>query len=99
MRVGLNLIGKRPTGSIPADHPLVLLAQRCLLDQGLEPHLSIGSTDASIPLHQGLPAICLGLTAGKGAHTAEEFIYTEPLEKGLEQLLALVVGVFGLPDF
>jgi acetylornithine deacetylase/succinyl-diaminopimelate desuccinylase-like protein len=86
-------VGNRPAGNLPADHPLVLLAMRCLKTQGISPHLSIGSTDANIPLNRGFPAVCIGLTAGHGAHTLKEYINTEPLAAGMAQLLALVEGV------
>jgi di/tripeptidase len=89
-----EIIGQRPAGSIPEDHPLVQLAVRSLREQGKRAHLTIGSTDANIPLSQGLPAVCVGLTHGGGAHTTGEFIYTAYLEKGLAQLAALVRGSF-----
>jgi len=89
-----EIIGQRPAGSIPEDHPLVQLAVRSLREQGKRAHLTIGSTDANIPLSQGLPAVCVGLTHGGGAHTTGEFVYTAYLEKGLAQLAALVRGSF-----
>jgi len=57
---------------------------------GLEPVLTIGSTDANIPLSKGLPALVLGLTRGSGAHTLDEAIEVEPVEQGLEQLVQFV---------
>ena len=94
VRVIIDLIGTRPSGGIPADHPLVMLAKRGLLDQGMQPHLSIGSTDINLPLSRGLPAICIGLTTGGGAHTPAEYILTEPLSTGLEQVLSVVTGAY-----
>jgi tripeptide aminopeptidase len=91
--VTAELIGSRPAGKIAADHPLVRLARRCLEDQGIPPNLSIGSTDANVPLSRGLPAICIGLTTGQGAHTVNESINSEPIAKGLAQAAALVEGV------
>ncbi len=96
IEVVIEQIGHRPAGEIPSDHPLVMLARQSLAAQGIEPHLTIGSTDASVPLSRGLPAICLGLTTGKGAHTAQEYIHVKPLAKGLEQLLLVVEGVYTL---
>ncbi len=88
--VNWEAIGKRPAGEIPAEHPLVRLAQDCLRAVNLEPHLNIGSTDANLPLSLGLPAITIGLTNGGRAHTVHEFINIPPLEKGMEQLVRLV---------
>jgi di/tripeptidase len=85
-----TLIGERPSCALRPDHPLVALAEQSLVAQGITPFLSIGSTDASIPLSRGFPAVCVGLTTGSGAHSLDEFIHTDPVEKGLEQMLWLV---------
>jgi len=89
-----EIIGRRPAGSIPENHPLVKLATQTLKIQETRSHLNIGSTDATVPLSQGLPAICIGLTHGRGAHTTGEFLFTEYLQKGLEQVLAITTKVF-----
>jgi acetylornithine deacetylase/succinyl-diaminopimelate desuccinylase-like protein len=89
-----EVIGLRPSGRIPASHPLVRLAERCLIEQGLRPNLTIGSTDANLPLSLGLPALCLGLSTGGGAHTVDEYVNISPLNQGMEQLLGVVEGAF-----
>jgi len=94
LEITVEVIGRRPAGEIPADHPLVLLAGDCLRSQGFSPVLAIGSTDANIPLSLGLPAVAVGLTRGGAAHTVHEYIQTGPLEKGMEQLVQLVVRIF-----
>jgi tripeptide aminopeptidase len=88
--VSAEVIGRRPAGEISLEHPLVQLAARCLQAQGISPRINIGSTDANVPLSRGLPAICIGLTAGGGAHTTDEFINKPPLAGGLAQLVSLV---------
>jgi acetylornithine deacetylase/succinyl-diaminopimelate desuccinylase-like protein len=90
VRVTTEVIGHRPAGGIPSDHPLVRLAVECIEMQGIQANTNIGSTDANIPLSRGYPSICLGLTMGEGAHTVREFIYTPPLSKGLSQLVEVV---------
>lgn len=92
--VRAEIIGQRPAGEISPEHPLVRLAQQRLIKQRVEPELHIGSTDANLPLSLGLPAVCIGLTTGGGAHTTGEFIHTRPLAQGLAQLVGLVEGVF-----
>jgi acetylornithine deacetylase/succinyl-diaminopimelate desuccinylase-like protein len=88
-----EVIGDRPVGEISPEHPLIRLAKQSLEDVGIEPCLNIGSTDANIPLSCGLPAVCLGLTTGGGAHTVDEYINTKPLEQGIKQLIAVVEGI------
>jgi acetylornithine deacetylase/succinyl-diaminopimelate desuccinylase-like protein len=94
VQVTKDVIGRRPAGEIPTDHALVQLVKDCLADRGLRAALAIGSTDANIPLSRGIPAVCVGLTSGSGAHTQNEYINLEPIEKGLEFLISVVLGAF-----
>ncbi len=97
-RSGVNIeaqvIGQRPAGEIAVNHPFVLRAKECLREQGLEPGLISGSTDANVPLSKGYPAIVLGVTTGGGAHTIHEYINTPPIAQGLEQLVKFVSRVW-----
>jgi tripeptide aminopeptidase len=82
-----RVIGVRPAGELSTNHPLIKLAEECLREQSLEVVLTSGSTDANIPLSKHYPAIVLGVTTGGGEHTTKEFINTEPVAKGMEQLV------------
>jgi acetylornithine deacetylase/succinyl-diaminopimelate desuccinylase-like protein len=93
VRTQARLIGQRPVGEIPSKHPLVVLASRALEAAGIQPRYNIGSTDANIPLSCGLPAICLGLTTGNGAHTLEEYVHLHPLAQGMDQLAWVIEGL------
>jgi len=88
-------IGARPAGEMSSNHPLVKLAEECLREQGLEPHLTSGSTDANIPLSKGYSALVLGVTRGGGAHTKNEFMEVKPIEMGMEHLVKFVEQVWG----
>jgi len=92
--VEADVIGQRPAGELSPDHPLVTLAEECLREQGLEPVLITGSTDANIPLSRGYPAIVLGISTGGSAHTVHEYINTEPVEQGIAQLANFVERVW-----
>lgn len=87
----IEIVGDRAGGSLPPDHPLVRAAvevyQRHL---GSKPALESASTDANYPLSLGLPALCVGLTYGGGAHSQEEYIEIPPLRAGYRALEALV---------
>ena len=92
--VDMQPIGQRPSGEISPDHPVIRLAQACLHEQGIEPVLTAGSTDANIPLSKGYPALVLGLTHGGKAHTLREYIETAHLEQGLNHLVQFVNRVW-----
>jgi acetylornithine deacetylase/succinyl-diaminopimelate desuccinylase-like protein len=72
------------------------VAMQAIKNQGGSPELDIGSTDANYPLSLGLPAICIGLASGGGAHTTGEFIHIEPLAAGLAQLVEVVQQAFAV---
>jgi acetylornithine deacetylase/succinyl-diaminopimelate desuccinylase-like protein len=94
VRFTQELIGQRPAGKLSSTHPLVRLAKSSLQAQGIQPNLTIGSTDANIPLSRGLPAVCLGISTGYGAHTVNEYIHTGPVAQGLAQVIAVAQGAF-----
>jgi acetylornithine deacetylase/succinyl-diaminopimelate desuccinylase-like protein len=94
MLVKEEVIGNRPAGEIPADHPLVKLAMECYARKETNVKLNIGSTDANEPLSKGIPAICVGLTTGGGAHTVGEYIDTQPLAQGLGILVDIIQTIF-----
>jgi acetylornithine deacetylase/succinyl-diaminopimelate desuccinylase-like protein len=89
-----QVIGQRPAGELPVDHPLVILARDCLHEVGLDAGLISGSTDANVPLSKGYPAIVLGITTGGSAHTVHEYINTKPIAQGIEQLVKFVSRVW-----
>jgi len=95
LRVDAEVIGHRPAGELSSRHPLIQLADECIREQGLEPILTTGSTDANIPLSRGYPALVLGVTKGGDAHTKDEFIHTAPIRLGMEQLVSFVDRAWG----
>jgi len=88
--VELELLGERPAGETPVDVPLVRETMKILRELGVEPVLDASSTDANAAIAVGIPAVCIGLTRGRGSHTVEETIDVAPLELGLMQLVWLV---------
>ncbi len=89
--IEMTNIGTRPAGAISEKHPLVLVALDSYKAIGKEIcSLEAGSTDASYPLSLGLPAICVGITKGGGAHSLNEYIEISPIERGYAALLDLI---------
>jgi acetylornithine deacetylase/succinyl-diaminopimelate desuccinylase-like protein len=94
LKFEVELIGHREFGEIPCSHPLVQVGIEALRQQGVQPDLMIGSTDANIALSKGIPAICIGLANGGYAHTVNEFMLVDNLPRGLAQLGRVVTEGF-----
>lgn len=87
----VEVIGRRPAGRTPPDHPLVRLAREARAAAGLEPAEELrSSTNANAALGRGIPSVCVGLTDGGGVHTADEYVELAPLRAGAEMVLRLV---------
>ena len=94
VQIDATVIGQRPAGEMRPNHPLVKLGEECLREQGVNPILTSGSTDANVPLSKGYPAVVLGISTGGSAHTVHEYINIEPAALGLEQLVSFVERVW-----
>jgi tripeptide aminopeptidase len=77
---------------IARDHALVQAAVSAYHAVGAHVSFQQSSTDANIPLSQGIPAVCLGLTDGGNAHRHDEFILPANLGRGLQALLLLALA-------
>lgn len=62
---------------------------------GLQIHRKSSSTDCNIPLSLGIPALCIGVWTGGGAHTREEWIEKNSLPYGLEVGIKSVIALTG----
>ena len=89
----IEVVGDRPGGALPSDHSLVRLAKDTLTALGITPTSAPSSTDANVPLSQGIPAICIGITSGRGAHRLDESLDIRPMPQGMAQLTSLVATV------
>ena len=70
----IEKIGDRPSGDLPNDLPLIQRAMAATLLFDIEPMLTIGSTNASIPISKNIPAICIGRGGESGgAHSLDEW--------------------------
>lgn len=90
--VDIEVLGERPAGEIPIEHPFVQRSGDVLSALGMEPIFEASSTDANIPISLGIPAVCVGISRGTGGHTVNETIDVEPIATGLAQLVLLAAG-------
>jgi len=90
-------LGSRPCGALDADAPLVRLAMQATRTIGVAPVLSIGSTDASIPISLGIPAIAIGAGGrGGGTHTPGEWYDDTRGIEGLQRAMLIITGAAGV---
>jgi len=86
------VIGDRPSGELPAEHPLVVSAIEAtqLIDR--DPELATASTDANVPISLGIPAIAIG-AGGRGgdAHTAGEWYDNVDGPLGIARAMTILV--------
>lgn len=97
LSVDIEVIGDRPSGETPADHPLVVMAIEATRLIGREPELATASTDANVPISRGIPAIAIG-AGGRGgdAHTPGEWFDNAEGYLGIARALAVIVGAAGV---
>jgi tripeptide aminopeptidase len=93
----VELLGSRPGGELPADSAL-LAALRAADDYvGNQSRIERSSTDANIPLSQGIDAISIGAGGnGGGAHSLQEWYEPSGREMGLKRALLTLLGVSGV---
>lgn len=92
LSVTSEVVGDRPSAVLSAEHPLVRAAVAVLRHMNAGPgSREIGSTDANVPLARRIPSVCIGITTGGGAHSAEEYIDTPPIATGMRQLSLLTM--------
>ena len=92
-QVKLELVGDRPPGSIPADHPVVQTCTAIHRALGLKTYTEPGSTDHNVPLAMGLPGVCLSVTEGANEHRLDEYIDTGPIPTGVKNILLAAVAL------
>ena len=74
LTVEMERVGTRPAASGDASLPLVQRALAATTAFGIEPHLSISSTDANLPIAMGIPAVTMSRGGlGGNAHALDEW--------------------------
>lgn len=91
--VEVQILGKRPCKGDVNRQALEELTKTAVeIGQritGLEYTCVASSTDCNIPLSLGVPAVCMGLCKGSGAHTRQEYLEADSLPTG-----AKIAGAF-----
>ena len=90
--VEVEVVGDRPIGGIPEDHPLVQLAVAAGRAAGIQVRCAASSTDANLPLSLGIPALALGTKKGGGAHTLGEYVEVDSVVPGFRYAASVLLG-------
>lgn len=100
VEAAIEVVGDRPGGRLPPDHPLVRLVEDTAASLKTPIHWEPGSTDANVPLAHGAAAVCLGVAIGRHLHSVDEVLDVSALPAGLRQaylvLAALLRGTMGV---
>lgn len=87
-----RVVGQRPAAMLDPKHPLCQGIKAIRRYLQMRPGVfSAASTDANLPLSQGIPAVCLGISRGALAHTVQEYIDIAPVTGGMKQLLLTIL--------
>lgn len=90
-------IGDRPSGETPVENALVQRAIAVSNYFNASPKLTIGSTNASIPISKGVPAITIG-RGGKGgsAHALDEWWMNDNGAEAIKLAMLLTLAEAGI---
>jgi len=95
----VELLGRRPGGELSPDSPLLAALRAADEYVGNQSRLERSSTDANIPLSQGIDAISIGAGGGGGgAHSLQEWYDPTGRELGLKRALLTVLGISGVAE-
>jgi tripeptide aminopeptidase len=95
----IDVLGTRPGGELSANSPL-LAALRAADDYvSNQSRIERSSTDANIPLANGIDAISIGAGGtGGGAHSLQEWYEPSGREMGLKRALLTLLGISGIAE-
>ncbi len=92
----ISVIGVRPAGKLAEDSPLLAAIENADRYLGNRSRLERSSTDANLPLSQGIPAIAIGGGGeGGGAHSLNEWYDPAGRELGLKRALLTILAIAG----
>ena len=95
----VELLGSRPGGELKVDSPLLAALRAADDSVGNQSRVERSSTDANIPLSQGIDAIAIGVGgSGGGAHSLQEWYDSAGRELGLKRALLTVLGISGIVE-
>jgi tripeptide aminopeptidase len=95
----VELLGSRPGGELSANSALLAALRAADEYLGNQSRIERSSTDANVPLSNGIEAVSIGAGGiGGGAHSLQEWYEPAGREMGLKRALLTLLGVSGLVE-
>lgn len=93
MEVDVESVGRRPSGTVAPETPLVQRAVAATRAVGADPVLGSGSTNANVPISLGIPAITIGKGGrSQGAHSLHEWIILDGADLAAKKALLILLA-------
>jgi tripeptide aminopeptidase len=93
VQIERQLVGDRPAGSKADTVWMVDTLRQVHEFIGIQTHVNAASTNANVPLSQGIPAVVIGTYTGKGTHRLDEWIDEGSVLLGMKQLTLAVLAL------
>tara|TARA_B100001057_G_scaffold131511_1_gene130746 strand:+ start:3573 stop:4886 length:1314 start_codon:yes stop_codon:yes gene_type:complete len=97
LKLTINKIGNRPSGKVDESVPLIQRTIAATQYMGVEPRITIGSTNSNIPIYLGVPAVTIGRGGdGAGAHSLDEWWLNKDGYKSIQLALLILLSESGI---
>jgi tripeptide aminopeptidase len=95
----IDVLGTRPGGELSPNSPLLAALRAADEYVSNQSRIERSSTDANIPLANGIDAISIGAGGtGGGAHSLQEWYEPSGREMGLKRALLTLLGISGIAE-
>lgn len=90
--ISFDVFAQRKPGGIPFTHPLAKNATEIIRSLDVRPRISPSTSELSALINHEIPALTIGITDGENIGFQGEFVYIDPIYKGISQLLGLILA-------
>ena len=94
-RISLDILAECEPEGLEISHPLVRCTNGILTELGVKPEVSPSISDLTAFIAKGIPAVTLGISRAENINELNESVEIYPIERGLAQLIALLVAIDG----
>jgi acetylornithine deacetylase/succinyl-diaminopimelate desuccinylase-like protein len=97
--VEVESVGRRPTGKVNPDAPILQAVRRADAALGIKSSFGASSTDSNMPISLGIPAVTLRSGGdGTGNHALQEQFDSKDSHRGTQRAFLALLEIVGLAD-